>query len=321
MLRQSSSFYVTLSSARSKDVFPNNKPNSFKNQLPRELMLDGDWEVGMTELSYPSTWNSIDKAVRIQFIIYRMDFDGKILGQYSQTNRFENREFKIPLQYNYPIIKFILHHNPTLLEEVISLDSIVITIPVGRYSITTLEETFKKLLAAELSKINRTKHKFFGIELEFGNLMDFGYNASLNRFCSKLKYPFVAVILYKDDDGARLFGLPPIGPPGYNLSDVSADFVFPFAPRLRTTKTLYCYSDIIDNDLVGDTLVPLLRTVEVSGEHGEFVHMPFDKPYYKRVTRSVIPSIEIQLNSETGEEVKFTSGEVECTLNFRRVTR
>ena len=324
MLRQSSSFYVNLSSSRSKDVFPNNRPNSFKNQLPRELKLDGDWEVGLTEVTYPSSLNSFDKPIRLEFIVYRLDNGGQIKPTvFLDSIHGTIRKFSIPLQYNIPNLETNFHEVYQGLLFIRSIDTFVIVIPAGSYTIPTFVESFQNLLAAEIAKL--IPHKYIRTRNDptfpLGNLFNFSYLPLANRFHSKLVFPFLDVVYFKEDNAARVFGLPPVLDNAFRLEKVSEEFIFPHAPSLRSTNRLYCYSDIMDYELVGDALVPLLRGIEVSGEHGEIVHIAFDKPYYKRVSRSIIPSIEIQINSETGEEVNFTSGQVDCTLHFRRVTR
>ena len=53
------SFYVTLPSNGSMGVYPENTVTEFRNRLPRPLHLDGEWEVGLTNFSYPYTWYQI----------------------------------------------------------------------------------------------------------------------------------------------------------------------------------------------------------------------------------------------------------------------
>ena len=147
--------------------------------------------------------------------------------------------------------------------------------------------------------------------------MDFQYDVSNNRYCSKNITANLEVVYYKQDEAARILGLPNITTP-FSARMVSDKFEFPNAPSLNLVKTLYVYSDVIDCDLVGDSLVPMLRTVDVSGEHGEIVQRSFDRPYFKRLIKNTITDIEIQLNSETGADVKFESGNTMCILNFRK---
>ena len=53
------SFYVTLPSNGSMDVFPENTLTQFRNKLPRSLHLDGEWDVGLIECMYPFSWFQI----------------------------------------------------------------------------------------------------------------------------------------------------------------------------------------------------------------------------------------------------------------------
>ena len=46
-------FIVTLSSNASSDVYPTNTLASFRTYLPTTIELDGKWEVGLTEITYP----------------------------------------------------------------------------------------------------------------------------------------------------------------------------------------------------------------------------------------------------------------------------
>ena len=56
MLEDRDDFYLTLPSngAISTREFPNNRNNSWKTRLNRPLKLEGEWEVGLVNISYPS---------------------------------------------------------------------------------------------------------------------------------------------------------------------------------------------------------------------------------------------------------------------------
>ena len=43
----------------SMQYFSDNKTSNFVTKLPRTLQLDGEWEVGLTEIGYPHTWYNI----------------------------------------------------------------------------------------------------------------------------------------------------------------------------------------------------------------------------------------------------------------------
>lgn len=61
------SFYVTLPSDSSMAYFPRNSLSRFITYLPEEIKLNGDYEVGLCEFSYPRTWFNVkkDSAIRV----------------------------------------------------------------------------------------------------------------------------------------------------------------------------------------------------------------------------------------------------------------
>jgi len=52
-------FYLTLPSNSSMALFPDNTLSDYTKQLPRDFALDGSWEVVVSEIMYPKTWNNI----------------------------------------------------------------------------------------------------------------------------------------------------------------------------------------------------------------------------------------------------------------------
>ena len=57
-----SSFTVELVSNASFDCYPNNTLSSFTNLPPEQINLDGEWEVAITELSYPSLYQNVTEG-------------------------------------------------------------------------------------------------------------------------------------------------------------------------------------------------------------------------------------------------------------------
>ncbi len=53
------SFYVTLPSNSSMDIFPENTVSRFKTQLPTTLTFDQPYEMGLTEFIFPANWYNI----------------------------------------------------------------------------------------------------------------------------------------------------------------------------------------------------------------------------------------------------------------------
>lgn len=81
---------------------------------------------------------------------------------------------------------------------------------------------------------------------------------------------------------------------------------------------IYIYSDIINETLVGNKFVPLLRIVNVRGSFGENIYTAFQDLHYVEVKTLTINSIEITLRDDQGNPVPFQYGKVIAKLHFRR---
>ena len=67
-----SHFYLTLPSNASMDAFPDNKTTGYRVQLPQDVNLEGEWEVGLYSVTYPNTWYTVQRAPPGHFIYYKM---------------------------------------------------------------------------------------------------------------------------------------------------------------------------------------------------------------------------------------------------------
>ena len=56
------SFTIELVSNASSQLFPNNTLSSFTNFLPEQVNLDGQWEVAISEISYPSMYENVTEG-------------------------------------------------------------------------------------------------------------------------------------------------------------------------------------------------------------------------------------------------------------------
>ena len=55
----SNSFYIVLTSDASRDQYPENTAADFTMQLKSQLNLSEDWEVAMTRIIYPYSWQNV----------------------------------------------------------------------------------------------------------------------------------------------------------------------------------------------------------------------------------------------------------------------
>src|ERR1700678_4414996 len=112
----------------------------------------------------------------------------------------------------------------------------------------------------------------------------------------------------------------------YNAFDVPADkkyveghYTAANHVNLSTElNSLYVYCDLIESQMVGDTLVPLLRIVHVNDDDPTRVTKTYERPYYIPVEQKLLQSIEIDIRDCFGRAIRFTSGDhVVAVLHFR----
>ena len=62
-------FYLHLPSNASLDKFPNNTLTEYRVGLPQTVSLTGDWEVALTEIHYPHSWNNVQGNFENRFYL------------------------------------------------------------------------------------------------------------------------------------------------------------------------------------------------------------------------------------------------------------
>ncbi len=83
-------------------------------------------------------------------------------------------------------------------------------------------------------------------------------------------------------------------------------------------NTLYVYCDLIQPQIVGNILAPLLRTVAVSGEFGKTVDKIFLEPHYLPLRNKRFDTVQLSIKSDQNESVKFNFGKSIIKLHLRR---
>jgi hypothetical protein len=93
-----------------------------------------------------------------------------------------------------------------------------------------------------------------------------------------------------------------------------------FPPDVHGGKYhIFLYTDIIQPQVVGSSLVPMLRMINIRGDDGEAVTDVFQTPYYMELSRNTIENITIVVCDEFGNEIPFDKGIFTTTLHFRRI--
>ena len=168
-------------------------------------------------------------------------------------------------------------------------------IPIGHYS------TVQELIGAIQSVID-------GVDSNRNVLLS--YDGIMNRVRIMVKNG--GAISMKDDLATMLGYESPL------TSPITTSFSAPYAPNLQLgMHSLYVYCSLVQDQMVGDVQVPLLRIIPVEGQHGEFITKSYQSPQYLPLSRKSFDSIEIDIKDDTGRNIPFESGKSVVTLHFR----
>lgn len=83
-------------------------------------------------------------------------------------------------------------------------------------------------------------------------------------------------------------------------------------------EVFYVYCDLVELQMVGNSLVPLLRVVNVEGKHNDIVLKSYENPNYLPVSKREFDSIEINIKDNTNHSIQFLGGQVIVKLHFRK---
>ena len=121
-------------------------------------------------------------------------------------------------------------------------------------------------------------------------------------------------------DIARLLGFP-----SDNLiKSIDENVVSEVSPYHATPtgglSTVYVYTDIIKQQIVGETTTPLLRIINWNHSSNEDnTALSFEKLYFVPLKNTQFDAINILLMDDTGKEIEFEYGKVVVVLEFRKI--
>ena len=261
------SFIMELVSNTSVEMFPKNTLSSFTNFLPEQLNLEGQWEVAVSEIVYPSMYQNITEG---KFKSFDENF--------SKSTWTYNLE---PVLYTF--ITDIAEAMHTIIQERNNHKETCITV-----------------------KVSRRTHKVVTV---------LATDTCGFAFCS------TDLGHFSDNNVANEFGVLMIGNGPHQPE---------FAYGIVRIHSLTIYSDLVDNNIVGETKTPLLRRFpfisKLKGGNitttGQYMHyQTFSNLQFRPVLKSSFHSIHIDLRDISGEKISFVSvGITRLVLMFRKVS-
>ena len=274
-----SQFYLTLPSNSSEKYYPGNTLTHFITKLHNDISLSGDWEVALVDIMYPRNWYNIDE----QYLRISCNNCMKIVPQ-------ANPDEKVAPAYD-----------------------IHVGIPSGYYySIQDLVEAIKVSIANAFSRpILAWSSKGVDRYVDQTLWPKIKYNPHNQKVIVTMQ-PQMTIRF--SEQLAKILAIEP-----HQFSKVEMAIKSSFTCDIEGgLHALYVYCDVLECVPVGDTMAPLLRIVEITGQKGEMVHIQYDQPRYVPLQKKHFDSIEIDIRDDTGQDISFDSGKLIATLHFRR---
>ena len=288
----SNSFYIVVTSDASTAQYPENKPAKFKMQLLNQQHLSEDWEVAMTHIIYPHTWENVYN----QQLSYQLSCNS-------------DSPWTLPIYLPSGIYR--------------TVDDVI------NGMVTGLQSAFPDIYLKSGKKIkhiggtdcfyiySKAQHHY---ELKLPPTFQVTLPKNLARALGYLNHHDRVPVLYQ-------ISVPTTVQLNKNQSVIlttttttlrrNDELVWGMLSK-HSFQTMYIYSDLIESLVVGDVQANILRSIVPRGQPGETVAEEIKTPTYHRLRTSVFSSVEINIRGDTGQLISFVSGIVRVTLHFRR---
>jgi len=299
--RKMDSFTITLPSNVSNNDSAKNRISSYQTKLAQRIDLDGEWHVGLYEISYTKSWYNIPKRESIELL----DYSGQRFGWTSLEPGFFRDGQSLQASIEEALTKE-MHAYPT------------------RYEPNTEEgmvDFTKEIIVVTHPKIESQPQIFFDsnshrFELKFGrdendNPIFVTFSSDLRSMLGFDKSEFDSIISACRE---RVIKGNPIED---SLLRVQAKYP---AEMRGGYHTLFLYTDIVKPSLVGDRYAQILRTITVPNEakFGDQCVISYPNPIYFPLHVRNFQNIQLELRDDSGLLIPFQFGRTIVTLHFKK---
>lgn len=278
-------FYLTLLSNSSMGYYQNNTTAQFTTQLPKRIRLPGQWVTGIAEVQYPCSFLPVTESENLVYFRTEIPQAQSADEMYSGVRKIledANVYFRSDQE------QFYYKYN----------DWHVISIQHGNYE--SIDQIINEFNTHTLLK----------------KLLNFKYNGVTKRVSLKLKNTTLKVLGFSQRLALQL---------GYKPDINMAENPVPSHPAniwSGLPSQMFIYCDIVEPQLVGDAIAPLLRIVNVAADnynYGCHKIAIFSPTHYINVMKREFENIEVNIRTETGDVMPFEFGTLSLKLHFKRI--
>jgi hypothetical protein len=274
-------FYAVLPSNASPDIFAKNTTSNFKVQLSERLELHGNWQLALLEVHYPNTLSQIDKGENWIKVFKPLSSPVSVTGPSYDVNQEQTEPVSILTSEGTYTLK--TGYYPTIHE--------------------LLYQLHETLTPFQALPDNRGRGGIFGVTPE--------NHLTIHPFpaCKECSYQFAPRL-------ALQLGL---SHPGPYKADAEVKGERPIDLSLGVPSQMYIYLDILKEQIVGHSRVPLLRTVPIATEarFGSLTSYRCEHPVYFDLNTKSFDSIEVNIRTDTGKFLPFHHGTLTLLVHFK----
>ena len=284
------SFYLTLPSDSSMDIFSSNTQCCFHVKLPQKISLDKEqWEVAIVEMIIPSQYHNITKE-EAYFDIVTTD------------KTFYEEIMDIKPKTVFVVTK--MGQNPPTWQIRIRFSSGYYT--NGAHLISVMND----VLQSQFQHIWQRK----------GQKLELKFLKSMNRpkiLMDRIRHTHVrfSPTLFQKLGGA---------PEKTQFIEPNTFTDFPFNTDLDIGfNQLFVYSDLVEYTIVGHIQAPILRVVPFRSFHGgkdgnQHIHQEYLNLHYLPIAKSDFDTVGINIRGDLGDPIQFVGGKSMVKLHFRK---
>ena len=344
-----SDFYLIISSNSSSNFHKNNNASCFIAELPKPLVLKGNWEVALREFAFTYTPYQLLSKSTIRYIHQSEAIIKRTVKMINNEVKKEKDDEIVNIdKVNHPKNRVLISIESDMGGDkgfTIKFKNVAEAKALG---FTKLEHSTKtdELLSdnpplpnTDDIEVEIKYHPFVSHVIKFKENLDFSTLKDLEKYMKEIGS---RVFLTCEFDGNDIFkfsvkndiksiSFDPSLVTCLGLRKESYEFdsdAFEGAEMFEgersgsvteTYHNMLIYSDIINSIIVGDSHVPLLKSLWIDTfEPNELVKVIVKRHMYLKTSRSLYDRIEINIRDDAGEFIKFASKtHTSITLHFR----
>lgn len=316
---QTEDLRLTFSNFTSAHLFPSNKLNKFRYHLNSPLEFGKEkWEVALYEINFPKSMFKVAEETTFMLSTYGILLSAPKTTplSYKSLNRNYNssRQFSIRHEvwsYEIPVVvrrNILVSLKP---KSYISIEAALLHLNqvISNAQKSDCEKKKEQDLIFEPFRVD----KIWNVATNQNkNVVIFENNIESEKQGIRCEFQILSglefwkLLGFRSLELNKFYDFPLVSQTPSNLKLVQPS-MFVYAPNL------------IEYQLVGDTLSPLLQFVPIDiKSKREFQTFRVRKLVYNKVASGYISTIDIDIRNFKGEEIEFTSGEIVITLLFRK---